>query len=78
MRRDRWLTVLAAGAFVWGLSGPLTPRAEAADLTIKLGWASSAGETDPYAVGARAFKQALEGGVEGPDRGEAVPQPGAS
>ena len=39
MRRDRWLTVLAAGAFVWGLSGPLTPRAEAADLTIKLGWA---------------------------------------
>jgi tripartite ATP-independent transporter DctP family solute receptor len=65
MRRDRWLTVLAAGAFVWGLSGPLVPRAEAADLTIKLGWASSAGETDPYAVGARAFKQAVEAESKG-------------
>ena len=65
MRRDRWLTVLAAGAFVWGLSGPLTPRAEAADLTIKLGWASSAGETDPYAIGARAFKQAVEAESKG-------------
>lgn len=60
MRRDRWLTVLAVGALVSGLSGPLVPRAEAADLTIKLGWASSAGETDPYAVGARAFKDAVE------------------
>lgn len=60
MRRDRWLTLLAAGAFVWGLSGSLVPQAEAADLTIKLGWPSSAGETDPYAVGARAFKDAVE------------------
>lgn len=60
MRRDRWLTLLAAGALVWGLSGSLVPQAEAADLTIKLGWPSSAGETDPYAVGARAFKEAVE------------------
>lgn len=65
MRRNRWLTLLAAGAFIWGLSGSLTPRAEAADLTIKLGWASSAGETDPYAVGARAFKQAVEAESKG-------------
>ena len=60
MHRDRWLTALAAGALVWGLSGPLAPQADAADLTIKLGWPSSAGETDPYAVGARAFKDAVE------------------
>jgi len=65
MRRDGWLTLLAAGALAWGLSGPLAPRAEAADLTIKLGWPSSAGETDPYAVGARAFKQAVEAESKG-------------
>ena len=48
MRRDCWLTLLAAGAaLAWGLSGPLVPQAEAADLTIKLGWTSSAGETGP-------------------------------
>ena len=60
------LSLLAAGAvFAWGLSGPLVPQAEAADLTIKLGWASSGGETDPYAIGARAFKQAVEAELKG-------------
>lgn len=29
-------------------------------LVVKLGWATSDGATDPYAVGARAFKKALE------------------
>ena len=66
MSRNRRLTLLAAGAaLVWGLSGALVSRAEAADLTIKLGWTSSAGETDPYAVGARAFKQAVEAESKG-------------
>jgi len=65
MRRDRWLTLLAAGALAFALSGSLVPQAAAADLTIKLGWPSSAGETDPYAVGARAFKQALEAESKG-------------
>src|SRR3546814_15820232 len=66
MRQDCWLTVLvASAALAWGLSGAFAPRAEAADVTIKIGWPSSAGETDPYAVGARAFKQALEAESKG-------------
>ena len=32
-------------------------------IVIKMGWTSSAGETDPYAVGAREFKKALESRV---------------
>jgi tripartite ATP-independent transporter DctP family solute receptor len=62
MRRN---ILLAAGALVWGLAGSLVPQAEAADITIKLGWTSSAGETDPYAMGARAFKQAVEADSKG-------------
>jgi tripartite ATP-independent transporter DctP family solute receptor len=65
MRRHSWSILLAAGALVWGLSGTLVPQAEAADITIKLGWTSSAGETDPYAIGARAFKQAVEAESKG-------------
>ena len=66
MRMTFRLSLLAAGAaLAWGLSGALVPQAEAADLTIKLGWTSSAGETDPYAVGARAFKQAVEAESKG-------------
>lgn len=57
--------VAAAAAAAWGLSGTLAPGAAAADLTIKLGWTSSAGETDPYAVGARAFKKAVEAESKG-------------
>ena len=66
MRGNCRLSLLAAGAaLAWGLSGALVPQAEAADLTIKLGWTSSAGETDPYAIGARAFKQAVEAESKG-------------
>jgi TRAP-type transport system periplasmic protein len=32
-------------------------------IVIKVGWTSGAGETDPYAVGAREFKKALEARV---------------
>jgi len=32
---------------------------------IKFGWTSSTGETDPYAVGAREFKKAVEAGSKG-------------
>ncbi|MFM9888968.1 MAG: TRAP transporter substrate-binding protein [Burkholderiales bacterium] len=32
-------------------------------IVIKMGWTSGAGETDPYAVGAREFKKALEARV---------------
>lgn len=32
---------------------------------IKFGWTSSTGETDPYAVGAREFKKAVETGSKG-------------
>ena len=39
--------------------------AHAADHTIKLGWPSSDGETDPYAIGARAFKKAVEADSKG-------------
>jgi tripartite ATP-independent transporter DctP family solute receptor len=54
----------ARAAAIIGLVGlMLAPAPTAAqDKTIvKLGWTSSDGPTDPYAVGARAFKEELEG-----------------
>ena len=43
----------------------LTPSSWAADHTIKVGWPSSDGPTDPYAVGARAFKKDAEANSKG-------------
>ncbi len=56
---------VAASALVLGLAGSLLP-ANAQDKTIiKLGWTSSDGAADPYAVGARAFKEAVEANSKG-------------
>ena len=66
MRMHFRLSLLAAAAaFASGLSGALVPQAEAADLTIKLGWTTVDGPQDPYAVGARAFKERVEAASNG-------------
>jgi TRAP-type transport system periplasmic protein len=48
-----------AGGLVLGLAVAQSP-ALAQKTTIKFGWTSSTGETDPYAVGAREFKKEVE------------------
>jgi tripartite ATP-independent transporter DctP family solute receptor len=56
---------VAASALVFGLASSILP-ANAQDKTIiKLGWTSSDGAADPYAVGARAFKEAVEANSKG-------------
>lgn len=56
---------LAASALVLGMALSALP-ANAQDKTIiKLGWTSSDGAADPYAVGARAFKEAVEANSKG-------------
>lgn len=52
---------LGAAAFAL-LSAPAVVRAQA-PITIRLGWTSGDGAQDPYAVGAREFKKALEARV---------------
>ncbi|MCC7271365.1 MAG: TRAP transporter substrate-binding protein [Alphaproteobacteria bacterium] len=50
-------------AFLAALAASVTTLAPAAaqqKTVLKLGWTSAAGETDPYAVGARLFKKELE------------------
>ena len=44
------------------LAAPIAATAQQ-KIVIKMGWTSGAGETDPYAVGAREFKKALEARV---------------
>lgn len=56
MKRRLTLTVLTAAAL-----GLIAPLAMAQGKTVlKIGWTSSDGAQDPYAVGARAFKEAVE------------------
>jgi len=56
MKRRLTLTVLTAAAL-----GVMAPLAMAQGKTVlKIGWTSSDGAQDPYAVGARAFKEAVE------------------
>lgn len=57
MKRRYTLVALAAAAALTAF----TPLTQAQNKTIiKLGWTSSEGPRDPYAVGARAFKSAVE------------------
>jgi TRAP-type transport system periplasmic protein len=56
-----------AGAVVLGIGLSLakSPAFAQDKIVIKFGWTSSTGETDPYAVGAREFKEAVEAGAKG-------------
>ena len=58
------VSALAMGALL-ALSLAAHAPAQAADYTVKLGWPSSDGETDPYAIGARGFKKAVEADSKG-------------
>jgi len=55
---------LAAG-LVLGAALAQSPALAQQKSIIKFGWTSSTGETDPYAVGAREFKKAVEAGSKG-------------
>jgi tripartite ATP-independent transporter DctP family solute receptor len=55
---------LAAGLAL-GLALAQAPALAQQKTVIKFGWTSSTGETDPYAVGAREFKKAVEAGSKG-------------
>lgn len=55
---------LATGV-VLGVGLVAMPAAAQQKTVIKLGWTSSTGETDPYAVGAREFKTRVEAGSNG-------------
>jgi tripartite ATP-independent transporter DctP family solute receptor len=59
MHRRTTLKTLAALTTVAALSLPLHAMAQS-PAVIKLGWTTSDGAQDPYAVGARAFKSAVE------------------
>lgn len=59
MNRRTPLKTVAALAAVAALSLPLHAVAQSPTV-IKLGWTTSDGAQDPYAVGARAFKSAVE------------------
>ena len=41
------------------------PSLASAQTVIKLGWTTTDGATDPYAIGARAFKEAVEKDTKG-------------
>jgi tripartite ATP-independent transporter DctP family solute receptor len=57
---------LAAGlALGMSLAVAQAPAFAQQKTIIKFGWTSSTGETDPYAVGAREFKKAVEAGSKG-------------
>jgi tripartite ATP-independent transporter DctP family solute receptor len=56
---------VAASVLVLGLAGSILPALAQGKTVIKLGWTSSDGASDPYAVGARAFKEAVEAKSEG-------------
>lgn len=56
----------AAGlALGLGMAAVQAPAVAQQKHVIKFGWTSSTGETDPYAVGAREFKKAVEAGSNG-------------
>ncbi|HEX2197311.1 MAG TPA: TRAP transporter substrate-binding protein [Burkholderiales bacterium] len=55
---------LAAGLAL-GAALAQSPALAQQKSVIKFGWTSSTGETDPYAVGAREFKKAVEAGSRG-------------
>jgi tripartite ATP-independent transporter DctP family solute receptor len=59
---SKWMTGLALGVSLLASSGVALAQAKT---IIKLGWTSSAGDTDPYAVGAREFKKAVEANSQG-------------
>ena len=59
MRKDLSKTVLALSA-VLVLALSWAPGVLAAPIVIKMGWTTSDGPTDPYAIEAREFKKAIE------------------
>lgn len=62
INRRKLLAVSALVAAAFGFSVPTTASAQT---VIKLGWTTTDGPTDPYAVGARAFKAAVEKNTNG-------------
>lgn len=60
----RVLSLLSALSVIAGAAA-LQPAAAQDKFVIKIGWTSSTGETDPYAVGAREFKKAIEARAKG-------------
>lgn len=59
---NQWMTSLVLGVSLLASSGVALAQAKT---VLKLGWTSSAGDTDPYAVGAREFKKAVEANSNG-------------
>ena len=59
---NQWMTGLVLGVSLLASSGVALAQAKT---VLKLGWTSSAGDTDPYAVGAREFKKAVEANSNG-------------
>lgn len=59
MNRRSMLSTFAALAAATGMTFSLGAHAQS-PVVIKLGWTTSDGAQDPYAVGARAFKSAVE------------------
>lgn len=62
INRRRLLAISAIVAAAFNFS---VPSVASAQTVIKLGWTTSDGATDPYAVGARAFKAAVEKNTNG-------------
>lgn len=62
IKRRQLLAISALVAAAFGFALPQTASAQA---VIKLGWTTTDGPTDPYAVGARAFKAAVEKNTNG-------------
>lgn len=58
-------TLIGLAAFALALALGSGPALAQQKTVIKLGWITSDGPQDPYAIGARAFKQALEKGAGG-------------
>ncbi len=57
--------ILAASALFAAISSFGFSPSAAAQTVIKLGWTTTDGATDPYAIGARAFKDAVEKDTKG-------------
>ncbi|MEN2977941.1 TRAP transporter substrate-binding protein [Tistrella bauzanensis] len=62
-RRALLGTVAGLGALI--ATGTIAAPAQAADVTLKLGWTTSDGATDPYAIAAREFAAALDAEMPG-------------
>jgi tripartite ATP-independent transporter DctP family solute receptor len=65
MQKRSFFRIAAGLALGISLAAAHGPALAQQKTVVKFGWTSSAGETDPYAVGAREFKKAVEAGSKG-------------